>query len=224
MVPNFTSSIFSNPQLLPTSSEIYSAFVALHLIRAAFTQSPTRDCNVCIHTLAFYLSSNHASTFKPLHPPWHSVAPALRHTHAAALKRSAPRRRYTKEAEGPTRCSHCEGQHSDLRQLLWLMHHCVHAEGCSSTSCMGITFCEAQRSGQSCFNSGSEFSPFAKTEFFPSSLFPHVRKNLACPWEKQYWGKNSVTGAGQGSARAGLEGRAGMGAGPGRAWGVSVPT
>ena len=116
MVPNFTSSIFSNPQLLPTSSEIYCFCCTQPHSRSIYSITFARL--QCLHShTCFYLGSNHASTFKPLHPQWHSVAPALRHTHAAALKRSAPRRRYAKEAEGPTRCTHCEGQHSDLRQL-----------------------------------------------------------------------------------------------------------
>ena len=46
---------------------------------------------------------------------------------------TAPGKRYGKEAEGPTRWSNSEGQHWDLRQLPWLMLHCVHAEGCSPT-------------------------------------------------------------------------------------------
>ena len=36
---------------------------ARHHIRAAFAQQPSRDCNVCIHAVAFNLSSIHAASF-----------------------------------------------------------------------------------------------------------------------------------------------------------------
>ena len=73
----------------------------------------------------------------------HSVALALRHTHAAAALRALhwSSRRHAKEAEGPKIWSNSEGHCWDLRQLPSLMQHCVHAEGCSPTRCLSTTFC-----------------------------------------------------------------------------------
>ena len=51
-------------------------------ISSAFTQPSSRDCNVCIHAVAYDLSNIHATSFKPLHP-LRCTWPALRHTHAA---------------------------------------------------------------------------------------------------------------------------------------------
>ena len=86
-------------------------------IHAAFAQPPSRDYNVRIHAVAFDLSSIHTASFKLLRPFRHdSVAPALRGTHAAFMQQHQELEDFgAKEAEGPTRWRHGEGQH--LRQL-----------------------------------------------------------------------------------------------------------
>ena len=85
-----------------------------HLLNFTPSQPTSRDCNVRIHAVAFDLRGIHAASFKPLHPLSRtSTSSYLRHCNPAA----ASGRRYAKEAEGPTRWSHDEGQHGDLRQL-----------------------------------------------------------------------------------------------------------
>ena len=42
------------------------------------------------------------------------------------------------------------------------MQHFVHVKGCSSTKCLGTTYCAARRGGQDSFNAVSEFSPFVQ--------------------------------------------------------------
>ena len=160
---------------------------ARHQIHAGFTQPPWY-CNVCIRTIAFDLNCISAASFKPLRQ--------LRRTSTSSYSRccnhaAASRWQHAKEAEGSTRCSHCEGQHWDLRQLQWLLQTCVHAEGCSSTRYLGATFCAAQRltalqAKLLKFNTVSEFSPFVP--FFP--LVPSSEGIiLYVLWKNLYWGK-----------------------------------
>ena len=97
------------------------------------------------------------------------------------------------------------------------MQHCVRADGCSPTRCLGTTFCASRRSGRPSGNDARE----------KSGMF--LEKDCTEP------GKNSVAGAGplgRSGGReglAGMAGRAEMGAGavPGRRGGrgdVRVPT
>ena len=65
---------------------------AHHWICAALTQPSLLDCNVRMYAVAFVVGSIHAASFKPQHP--HTVAPALRYTHASALM---PQRRSTRK-------------------------------------------------------------------------------------------------------------------------------
>ena len=100
-----------------------------------------------------------------------------------------------------------------LRHLLWILQHCVHAEGCSSTRCQRTTFCAVLHGGQGCFNAVSDFFPLVLN----FSLFSHTREKFGISQET--W-KNGTEGniqsqvqdrAWQELAGAGLEGRAGMG-------------
>ena len=78
------------------------------------------------------------------------------------------------------------------------MQHCVHAEGCSSTRCLGTTFCAARRDGQGLFNTVSEFSP---------KPVPRVKFGSSC---RQAWAERA------GSAGPGWLTGLGWGQGPGR--------
>ena len=106
----------------------------------------------------------HATAPTQLHPRF-VILTALHSYHGSntwikLCKRS--RRTHEMESQwGPAAATPASKlQHRDLRQLPWLMQHCVRAEGCSSTRCLGITFSAAQRGGQSCLNAESGSSPF----------------------------------------------------------------
>ena len=130
---------------------------ARHRIRAAPTHPSSHDCNVRIHSIwaAFVLwhcclIQATASTQSHLHFAGVILTPL--HWCRSTLKT------FAKESEGPTRWSHGEGQHWDLRQLQWLVQHCVHAKPAFQHDAW------AQRSVRR----------GAAGRFFPS--FPHARE------------------------------------------------
>ena len=143
-------------------------------ICTAFVQLPLRYRNVYIH---WHASAAFTWMLHQQHSRFLFQATASTHLHqmsgCCGLKRvcfvkplhcatePGPGKCDVKEAKGPTRWSHCEGPHWDLRQLQWLMQHFEHAEGCCSARCLGTTFCSALSGGQSSCNAVSEFSPYA---------------------------------------------------------------
>ena len=118
-------------------------------------------------------------------------------TVAVTYYATAPGRRDAKGIEGPTSWSYCGGQHWDLRQLPWLMQHCVHAEGCSQDAWARRSV-KRGAAGKVALLQCSKWVFSFCNEFFPRSL-PGWREGKIQQVPEKIGtnpGKNSVAGAG----------------------------
>ena len=152
----------------------------------------------CSHSCSCIWSEQHSCYL------FQATSPTQSHQHFVILKSqrrcsdaATPGRRYAKEAKGSTRWSNGEGQHWDLRQLPWLMQHCVHAEGCSQDAWARRSV-KRGAAGKVALLQCSKWVFSFCNEFFPRSL-PGWREGKIQQVPEKIGtnpGKNSVAGAG----------------------------